>query len=132
MKKALVIFLSVALLSLCSCAAIFHKIAEKWIEGIEELKQDGDEITYASTRFREVHQRWPESEKELRAFTAAEAIPFDWSRYSRAHFHARKDGSVEVIMTYAPPKNGVVSAVVGAPQQSMQVEVGAGIGTNSR
>ncbi len=131
MKRFVAILLPLVLFSCCSCAAIFHKIAEKWIDGLEELQQDGEEITFASTRFHEIHHRWPATEKELRAFTVAEAIPFDWSRYSRAHFHSRKDGSVEVIMTYAPPRNGVVTAVLGRPRKSTQVEVGAGVGTNS-
>jgi hypothetical protein len=131
-KKIIATFLPLMLLSLCSCAAFFTKIAEKWIGGVAEMMQDTQEIGYVSGRFREHHNRWPATQRELQEFAKAQEIPFDWERYSHIHFKQRKDGSVEVTMTYAPPRNGEVTTVLRAPQKSTQVEVSARIGTNSR
>lgn len=132
MKRLVAILLPLVLLSCCSCAAFFTKIAEKWMDGLAEMMQDTQEISYVSTRFKEVHNRWPATRKELQEFTSSQEIPFDWERYSHVHFKSRKDGSVEVSMMYAPPKKGVLSTVLGAPEQTTQVEVSAGVGTNSR
>lgn|GEM_PF-5364455 len=132
MKKIIAIFLPFMLLSLCSCAAFFTKIAEKWIDGVAEMMQDTQEIGYVSGRFREHHNRWPATQRELQEFAKAQDIPFDWERYSHIHFKQRKDGCVEVSMKYAPPKKGVLATVLGNTEQTTHVEVSAGVGMNIR
>lgn len=132
MRKIISLVLPLVFLSFCSCGFFFARIAEKMMNNMTEMVNDTSEIIYVSERFKEEHHRWPGNQQEIKEFTKAQNIPFDWARYSHGTFKTRDDGALEISMMYAPPKKGVLSTVAGGPQGNppgTMVQIGGSAGT---